>query len=126
MTPGVRRRTRGGEATSSQGDEAETTPQHTTAKAAIFAEHAYPSAELRSEDAAGAMTGGLPPPTSPSWKPADHLRVRLPQPQKPLRSLSALSQWEEFYLSTARVVKLVYVDHVRVPVIRQWLPSSAS
>ena len=37
-----------------------------------------------------------------------------------LRSRSELSQWEEFCLSRARVVKLVYVDHLRVPVIRQW------
>ena len=42
------------------------------------------------------------PPTRPGWKPADHLWVRLPRPQKPLRSLSALSRWESS-LPAARV-----------------------
>ena len=56
------------------------------------------------------MTGGATPPTRPGWKPADHLWVRLPRPQKPLRSLSALSRWESS-LPAARVSSLRFPYH---------------
>jgi hypothetical protein len=65
------------------------------------------------------MTGGLRRLVTLAGNPPITCGVRLPQPQKPLRCLLALSKWE-FCLSRARVVMLVYVDHLRVPVIRQW------
>jgi len=131
MTPRVGRGTRGGEAANSQGDQAETTntspsPQRTLQRKQLSSL----STPVHPRSVEAKMQPGddrrATPPSNPSWNPPITCGVRLPQPQQPLpqpqqrvRCLLPLSQWE-FRLSRARVVMLVYVDHLRVPVIRQW------